>query len=669
MSNLHFYDSSNSTPFKVPYLIQNLSSVFSTANYYTAVLTDTDYGTETTTIDRFVDSITAPDTGNNNSVSSNILPSQIPNAEVRKKFYPGASNAVYAYMYAKNGVYYKAGSGTAYQPTDFNSKIKATVIGTTPTSATVRVSGFTDIGGYFNQTLYDEAYSVGVKSVAFSAGSGLSSSNVVAYAPAGAAGTTASYVDITIGGLNPDTGYAFYGFVSTTRAFNVGSKMYPIGSSFGGSTIAVTTPSFLNGVVTSSADSPTGGTITIPKLKNTSGLDGNVYLTTSDFGAQPTSISALSSKAFSTSAVTAFTIDGLDPQTTVYGYYAYVKMSGGKYYRLSSTPSFTTPSYSASRYLPSDSVLQASITIRMTNLNYATNLSSNLYVFLGTQSIVTSRPSIYFVGYHNGSYGSVTVTGLSTGAAYNAGTYGLYVYNSSRQKYYFVAPVPSFTTVGSYANTVTGLVSPSSVKASVSMRYPNGAPANDGALYLSADDTTESTGINIFKQFTLSQETPGVLSNLSASTTYALYLYLRNPSNSRYYKVGYVVFTTYPAAFTWTYAGKDTSQQNVAGARKTSGMYYCLTATEWNAFTAAINAQREYAGKQAYAFTAAASGGRVFERHVNEAIEALNGLPNHGELIPYLTVSPYSWKVTHALVTASTYNVLMDALNSVIPEI
>lgn len=103
-----------------------------------------------------------------------------------------------------------------------------------------------------------------------------------------------------------------------------------------------------------------------------------------------------------------------------------------------------------------------------------------------------------------------------------------------------------------------------------------------------------------------------------------------------------------PSNWAWTTA------QNANG-HKISGATFSMLATEWNSFTARINAFRKYKGLDEATFTTASRGGTFYFYMFNEANNAISAMRSTG-------VSNVSSK---NLVYASYFNSLMNALNGI----
>ena len=99
-----------------------------------------------------------------------------------------------------------------------------------------------------------------------------------------------------------------------------------------------------------------------------------------------------------------------------------------------------------------------------------------------------------------------------------------------------------------------------------------------------------------------------------------------------------------PPYFSWTY-------------QKVSGGYFNLTAAEWNAFTANINAVRQYKGLPTYWFTTAYTGQLFTAIHYNEVVYAIQGISGYGY-----------WITTHNqgdVIMASYLNTAVSEINAV----
>lgn len=133
---------------------------------------------------------------------------------------------------------------------------------------------------------------------------------------------------------------------------------------------------------------------------------------------------------------------------------------------------------------------------------------------------------------------------------------------------------------------------------------------------------------------------------LSPGTTYTLYGYAQ-AGNGSYYPAGSATFATLadnprPSNFSWTYP-------------KVSGGNFNLTATEWNSFTARINAFRTYKSIGSYSFTSAISGNSFTATMFNQARTAISAMNSS---VPSAVSSG-------GTVYASGLNSLVSALNAI----
>lgn len=99
-----------------------------------------------------------------------------------------------------------------------------------------------------------------------------------------------------------------------------------------------------------------------------------------------------------------------------------------------------------------------------------------------------------------------------------------------------------------------------------------------------------------------------------------------------------------PDKFQWTYP-------------KVQGGDFHLTAAEWNAFTANINAMREYYSLSPYPFSAAQTGSDFTAGHYNQARQAIQDIDGYGTYIPTVR--------TGDAVTADVMNTIVNELNAI----
>jgi hypothetical protein len=110
-----------------------------------------------------------------------------------------------------------------------------------------------------------------------------------------------------------------------------------------------------------------------------------------------------------------------------------------------------------------------------------------------------------------------------------------------------------------------------------------------------------------------------------------------------------------PDNWTWT-----TSIYTGAPLTINNGLIYVIPASEWNSFTAKINAFRTYKGLTAYSFTTVSRGSRFLESF-NEAVNALSDLSQYfasGYTIPTVKTSTNK-------IYANYFTSMRDALNSI----
>ena len=162
--------------------------------------------------------------------------------------------------------------------------------------------------------------------------------------------------------------------------------------------------------------------------------------------------------------------------------------------------------------------------------------------------------------------------------------------------------------------------------------------------------TTPPTGIkgsaSPYTPPNLTDYAQGMASGLTPGTSYTLYGYAQ-AGNGSYYPAGSATFTTLadnprPSNFSWTYP-------------KVSGGNFNLTATEWNSFTARINAFRTYKSISSYSFTSAISGNSFTATMFNQARTAISAMNSS---VPSAVSSG-------GTVYASGLNSLVSALNAI----
>jgi len=166
---------------------------------------------------------------------------------------------------------------------------------------------------------------------------------------------------------------------------------------------------------------------------------------------------------------------------------------------------------------------------------------------------------------------------------------------------------------------------------SSSLDSTNGEPSS----YIASDD--DSSGGNNF----------AISYNVTAGTIY--YIWVRQYSGNSTGAIDLYIeppeaAAVRPSNFSWTYT-------------KTKGGSFNLTAAEWNALTARINAFREYKGLSSYSFTYAYKGNDFTAAMYNQAVNAIKGISGYGSYL--YTVSKGD------TVTAAGLNALRDELNAI----
>ena len=159
----------------------------------------------------------------------------------------------------------------------------------------------------------------------------------------------------------------------------------------------------------------------------------------------------------------------------------------------------------------------------------------------------------------------------------------------------------------------------------------NGEPSS----YIDSDDDS-SSGNNFAISYNVTAGTIYYIwvRQYSGNSTGAIDLYIEPPEAA----------AVRPSNFSWTYT-------------KTKGGSFNLTAAEWNALTARINAFREYKGLSSYSFTYAYRGNDFTAAMYNQAVNAIKGISGYGSYLS--TVS------SGDTVTAAGLNLLRDELNAI----
>ncbi|MBR5235750.1 MAG: hypothetical protein IKW06_00020 [Clostridia bacterium] len=135
------------------------------------------------------------------------------------------------------------------------------------------------------------------------------------------------------------------------------------------------------------------------------------------------------------------------------------------------------------------------------------------------------------------------------------------------------------------------------------------------------------------------------LTFLESGTSYSIRLVSADYDNTSEYSSWKSITTpSRPSNFSWTYS-------------KVQGGAFNLTATEWNNFTAKVNAFREYKYLSAYSFTYAYKGNDFTAAMYNQAVNAIKGISGYGSYLS--TVSKGD------TVTAAGLNLLRDELNAI----
>ncbi len=166
---------------------------------------------------------------------------------------------------------------------------------------------------------------------------------------------------------------------------------------------------------------------------------------------------------------------------------------------------------------------------------------------------------------------------------------------------------------------------------SSSLDSTNGEPSS----YIASDDDS-SSGNNFAISYNVTAGTIYYIwvRQYSGNSTGAIDLYIEPPEAA----------AVRPSNFSWTYT-------------KTKGGSFNLTAAEWNALTARINAFREYKGLSSYSFTYAYKGNDFTAAMYNQAVNAIKGISGYGSYLS--TVS------SGDTVTAAGLNLLRDELNAI----
>jgi hypothetical protein len=111
-----------------------------------------------------------------------------------------------------------------------------------------------------------------------------------------------------------------------------------------------------------------------------------------------------------------------------------------------------------------------------------------------------------------------------------------------------------------------------------------------------------------------------------------------------------------PDNFIWTTT--ITQGGNIYQTDLTNKILYIITAAEWVAFTAKINAFRVYKGLSAYSFISVSSGTEITKAIINDARTAINDI---GDRTVYLPAVRATGDIINE---AYVYNQLKDSLNS-----
>ena len=142
---------------------------------------------------------------------------------------------------------------------------------------------------------------------------------------------------------------------------------------------------------------------------------------------------------------------------------------------------------------------------------------------------------------------------------------------------------------------------------------------------------------------------------LSPSTTYYIGCYIWVPSMPTPVTLQTVSYTTSanprPAYFSWDY------NPTTGTSDKIQGQPFDLKATEWNNFTANINAVRQYKNYSYYWFTQAQQGVRFTAAYFNEAVDAINAMLPQFNQLPRVSSGD--------TITAYLMNIIVSRLNSI----
>ena len=201
-------------------------------------------------------------------------------------------------------------------------------------------------------------------------------------------------------------------------------------------------------------------------------------------------------------------------------------------------------SYNGSATVRSSSVTSDSITVTFNAPSTTNNLEDDyLYYFSSTDKGNGVSSLSYDLGISDGTSSksafSCSRSGLSAETSYSVYAY---VKSYVTGLYYKVGSCTLTTDASSYTATITASdITTSHAKLSIS-NLSSETNLNTG-WYISNTDTPYTTNLS-YNLYVNSRAKSGSLSNLISNTSYTKYAYVYSTASKRYYKVGYVDFTT-----------------------------------------------------------------------------------------------------------------------------
>lgn len=412
----------------------------------------------------------------------------------------------------------------------FYNQHSTSIVGSTPTTATISVSVTGNAPTYLSYTL-----GVATSSVSSSGTNSISNSKGTLNAKNG---------NITATGLTQGTSYTLYPYIDLGSSYSSISKYRYYGlkskeiTTTGGSS---TTTSY-TATISKVSQTLTSATFSLDNLSSKAGLDGSWYLSTTST-AEATSLVDMwecegdySGDITIPSGLTA----GASNTRYAYVYNIYNK----KYYKVgSASVTMDASSYKGTVSSSSPGITTANFTHG--TLASTVNLNSNWYLTT-KHSAATVAGNSFNANVGSGARGSaISGANLTSGQAQ---TVYAYVYSSATNYYHLVGSVSVTTSAPGYTGkvAVTGITGTSATlclfAVSPTANMDSGYYATT-TNYGSTTTTTPGTRIAIKNSTTLTNLVPG--------QKYTYYFYMKNTSNNTFYLVSTQTFETYSSLVTY----------------------------------------------------------------------------------------------------------------------